>query len=169
MFKSVVATPLPETALLQRYVDSGDYTDCFATQIPADSSLPEYVQAFYTTPLFKAERFILHWLASLPSTDDGARQLAFAERDAFAAWTVEERSEDQLLMIDVRRRTGSWFMHAARGPGSRLYFGSVVFRQNKTPAGREMRSTFRSLLGIHRFYSRALLSSARSRLVQAEG
>lgn len=164
MFKSVVETSLPETALLQRYADSGEYTDCFVTDIPIESSLPEYVTAFYTTALFKAERWILNWAASLPSTDDDARQLARGERDAFAAWTVEDRRDDQLLLIDVRQQTGSWFMHEPQGPGSRLYFGSVVFKRKESPTGRELRWTYRLLLGMHRFYSRALLSAARTRI-----
>ena len=166
MFKSIVETSLPETALLQRYADSGEYTDCFATDIPVPSSLPEYVTAFYTTALFKAERRILDWLASLPSTDDEARQLARGARDAFAAWTVEDRSDDQLLLIDVRQQTGSWFMHEALDSGSRLYFGSVVFKRKATPTGRELRWTYRSLLAMHRLYSRALLAAARSRLTK---
>jgi len=164
MFSSVFETPLPETGLLQRYAESGEYTDCFATDIPFQSSLPEYVTAFYTTALFKAERRILDWLASLPSTDDEARQLARGKRDAFAAWTVEDRRDDQLLLIDVRQQTGSWFMYEAQGSGSRLYFGSVVFKRKATPIGRELRWTYRLLLGMHRFYSRALLSAARTRI-----
>ena len=169
MFKSVVETPLPATALLQRYVDSGEYTDCFATHVPVRSSLPEYVMAFYTTRLFKAERLILKTLASLPSTDDEASQLARGTRDAFAAWTVEDRSDDQLLLIDVRQQTGSWFMHEAEDSGSRLYFGSVVFKRKATPTGRELRWTYRAMLGMHRFYSRALLSAARSRVSRLSG
>ena len=168
MFGSVNETPLPGAALLQRYADDGEYTDCFSADVPVALSLPAYVTAFYTTWLFKAERVILRWLASLPSTDDEAAQLAQGRRDAFAAWTVEERSDGQLLMIDVRRQTGSWFMHEPAGRGSRLYFGSVVFKQKETPAGRELRWTYRAMLGVHRFYSRALLSAARSRLLRGE-
>ena len=163
----VVATPLPETALLRRYADDGEYTDCFSTQLPDAVSFPEYVTAFYTTRLFKAERLVLGRLASLPSTDDEAVQLARGTRDTFAAWTVEDRSDDQLLLIDVRRQTGSWFMHEAVDSGCRLYFGSVVFRRKQTPAGRELHWSYRSMLGAHRLYSRALLSAARSRLLRA--
>lgn len=167
MFKAVVEEALPDKALLRRYVDSGEYTDCFSTEVPKGVSLADYVAAFYTTWLFKAERVVLRWFASLPSTDDEAVQLARGNRDAFAAWTLEDRSDDQLLMIDVRRQTGSWFMQESAEQGSRLYFGSVVFKQKQTPAGRELRWTYRAMLGLHRFYSRALLSSARSRLLRS--
>lgn len=166
MFASVVAAPLPETALLRRFAESGEYTDCFSTQVPALVSLPEFVAAFYTTRLFRAERFVLRWLASLPSSDGEALQLANGDRDAFAAWTVEDRSDDQLLLIDVRRQTGSWFLCEVVETGSQLYFGSVVFKRRKTAAGSELHWSYRSLLGAHRLYSRALLSAARSRLLR---
>lgn len=169
MFRSVSGTPLPESALLRRYADSGEYTDCFSTQVPTTTSLQEFVVAFYTTRLFKAERWVLRWLASLPSTDDDALQLAGGGRDAFAAWTVEDRSDDQLLMVDIRRQTGSWFMVESADLVSRLYFGSVVFKRKETSTGRELRWTYRSMLGAHRFYSRALLSAARSRLCRGGG
>ncbi|MBT8099879.1 MAG: hypothetical protein KJO82_09020 [Gammaproteobacteria bacterium] len=151
-------------AFLHRYADH--YTDCFSTNLPVESSLPKFVEAFYTTPLFKAERLILKWLFSLSSTDEQARQVARGERDAFAAWNVEDRSDDQLLLIDVRERTGSWFMCVPQHESTVLYFGSVVFRTEETAAGRKMRWTYKSMLGLHRLYSRALLSAARSRLLR---
>lgn len=167
MFVSVSAATLPAAALLQQYAERGEYTDCFATDIPIAVPLHAFVEAFYTTWLFKTERVILKWLLSLPSTDDDARQVASGEADRFAAWTVEERNDDQLLLIDVRRRTGSWFMAEHRQQGGRLLFGSVVFRTEETSAGREMRWTYRALLGFHRLYSRALLAAARSRLLRS--
>ncbi|MBT8102520.1 MAG: hypothetical protein KJO95_06085 [Gammaproteobacteria bacterium] len=166
MFSSIKQTALPEAALLQRFVVQGEYTDCFAASVTIDPSLPELVEAFYTTWLFKAERIILRWLLSLPSTDEEARQVARGTRDKFAAWNVEDRSDDQLLLIDVHERTGSWFMVEPRQPGGRLLFGSVVFKTEETPEGRNMRWTYRSLLRFHRLYSRALLSAARSRLLR---
>lgn len=166
MFDSITRTELPEEAFLRRFADQGEYTDCFATSIAIQSSLPAFVEAFYTTKLFKAERLILKCLLSLPSTDEEARQVARGDRDAFAAWNVEESNEKQLLLIDVHERTGSWFMVEQRQSGSRLFFGSVVFRIKETPSGRDMQWTYRSLLGFHRLYSRALLSAARSRLLR---
>lgn len=166
MFNAIEESSLPETAFLQRYAADGHYTDCYATTVPIDASLPMFVEAFYTTPLFRAERFVLKWLASLPSTDEEARQLVRGERHSFAAWTVEDRADDQLLLVDVRKRTGSWFMARPQPAGSVLYFGSVVFGAEQAAAGRDKRWAFRSLLGIHRLYSRALLSAARSRLLR---
>ena len=136
--------------------------------IEAVVSLQDYVVAFYTTTLFKTERVILRWLASLPSTDAEARELVRGTRDTFAAWNVEDRSANQLLLIDVRQQTGSWFMCEAQTQGTRLYFGSVVFRRKETPLGRELHWSYRSLLSVHRLYSRALLAAARSRVLRVE-
>ncbi|MDX1517521.1 MAG: hypothetical protein R3288_11815 [Woeseiaceae bacterium] len=169
MFDAIDTSPLPASAFLRRHAEDGDYTDCYATRLPIESSLPDYVEAFYTTALFKAERFLLKWLASLPSTDEDARQLARGRRREFAAWLVEDRGEDQLLLYDIRKRTGSWFMCRPHGSGSVLYFGSVVFRTEETKRGRSMKSTYRLMLGFHRLYSRALLSATRSRLLRRHG
>ena len=72
--------------------------------------LGAYVEAFYTTIVFKAERLILKWLVSRPSTDREARQIARAEAETFAAWELLDRTDNQLLMRDFRGQTCSWFM-----------------------------------------------------------
>ena len=143
---------LPEVALLQEYVAAGAYTDCFSTEILSDVSLAKFVAAFYTTWLFKLERFILRVAIGKPSTDVEAREVALGEIDRFAAWYVEARADQQLLMSDFRDHTRSWFMVA---PG-RLYFGSAVIPKD--------RPSYKLLLGLHRLYSRALLAAAKSRL-----
>ncbi len=143
---------LPSTALLQKYVQSGAYTDCFSTAMPTDVTISEFVTAFYTSWLFKLERVILRVLVSKPSTDEEVRLLSDGELEKFAAWYVEDRAENQLLMCDFRDQTRSWFMVA---PG-RIYFGSAVIPVQKR--------SYRLLLGLHRLYSRALLAAARSRL-----
>src|SRR5690606_27974393 len=105
-----------------------------AIDTPRAVSQAAYVHAFYTTPLFRAERLVLQWLASRPSTDLQARQLASGATEDFAAWCVEARTERQLLLRDVTGRTRSWLMAAPRGGnddgdgrgGTRLYFGSAI-------------------------------------------
>ena len=143
---------LPGDALLQKYAEAGAYTDCFSTKVRVDTSLAEFVEAFYTTWLFKLERFILRVAVSKPSTDEQVKELTAGTLDRFAAWYVEGREEDQLLMCDFRDHTRSWFMVA---PG-KLYFGSAVVPID--------RPSYKLLIGLHRFYSRALLAAARSRL-----
>lgn len=166
---SIQSCSLPRNALLNAYETSGAYTDCYATDIDASVSHQQFVKAFYTTPLFKLERVILKWAVSRPSTDTDVQQLAAGAVDTFAAWHVEKRAENQLLMCDLHGRTRSWLMVAPlktdRGPATRLYFGSAV-----VPAKGAATDTptlgfgFKALLGFHKMYSKALLSAARSRL-----
>jgi hypothetical protein len=165
----VAPCPLPRGSLLQRYADGAGYVDCYRVASPAAVRLPTYVEAFYTTPLFKLERLVLRLLAR-GSTDAQARQLGLGERDAFAAWTVEARADDQLLLCDYLGRTRSWLMvetlDQSEPPASWLYFGSAVVPArtagSSTP---KPGATFTALLGFHRIYSRALLGAARRRLL----
>src|SRR5262245_17998590 len=123
--------PVPAHALLARYSMDGNYTDCYRTEIPRQIALAEFVFAFYTTFVFKLERYILRWTVDKPSTDAEARQLADRAIDRFAAWQVEDRSEHELLMCDFVGRTRSWLRVESMNTDSgsrrtRLYFGSAV-------------------------------------------
>ena len=160
---------LPAEALLNRYSGSGAYADCYVKEIARTVSHAEYIEAFYTTAVFKLERLILRWFVARPSTDDEARELAEGKRDSFAAWTVEARAVDQLLLGDFSGRTKSWLMVAAApgagSPGTRLYFGSaVVPRRSTNPKKPGLGFVFTALLGFHKLYSRILLRSAAARL-----
>lgn len=162
---------LPKDALLRRYLRGGTYADCYVTEIAGPVTHAAYVAAFYTTPLFKLERLILAWLVDRPSTDAQVQALAAGTLDAFAAWAVEARADDQLLLSDFRGRTRSWLMvEEARingAPGTRLYFGSAVVPETARSSGQATPGIFfRALLGFHKLYSRALLESAKSRLTR---
>ncbi len=166
---SIQPCSLPDNALLDTYRANGAYTDCYATDIVGSVSHKQFVTAFYTTPLFKLERMILKWAVSKPSSDAQAEQLASGATDAFAAWHVERRCENQLLMCDFQGRTRSWLMVAPlrtdSGPATRLYFGSAVIPVKDAKTGRlTLGPGFRALLGFHKVYSKALLSAAKSRL-----
>jgi hypothetical protein len=160
--------PLPAGALLRSYADAGAYTDCFATDIPCRVAFPAFVEAFYTTPLFRLERWILAAMLQRSSTDDEARDLAAGRRERFAAWDTEARADDQLLMCDMHRRTRSWFMvTGGESTGStRLYFGSAVVPLSRaTDGARRMGSAFELLLPFHKAYARLLLAAARGRVL----
>ena len=131
---SISKLPLPDHALLAVYSRNGGYTDCYATDLPGVISHEQYVVAFYTTWVFKLERFILKYALARPSTDDQARQVATGKLDAFAAWSVEARAPNQLLMCDFMGRTRSWLMvePVNNGAATRLYFGSAVVPKEKT-------------------------------------
>jgi hypothetical protein len=110
---------------------------------------------------------LLRLLASRPSTDAEARALARGERDGFAAWTVEARAPDQVLLCDFTGRTRSWLMvsPSSEPAGTRLYFGSVVVPERDAGTGEtRMPAIHNRLMAFHRLYSRALLGAAARRL-----
>lgn len=163
MSATLHACELPGHALLSRYAGAGGYADCYSIEIAQRVGQAEYIEAFYTTRLFKLERALLAWFVQRPSTDAQARELAAGTRDTFAAWDVEARNADQLLLRDLHQRTRSWLMstEGAGGRGTRLFFGSAVvpLRDRRTGEAR-MGAGFHALLGFHQLYSRALLRAA---------
>lgn len=167
---SVVPCELPPNALLLGEQAAGAFTDCYCIKVPAAITHAEFVEAFYTTRLFGLERWLLGVLASRPSTDLQARELAQGQRNDFAAWSVASRLPDQLLLADQTGRTRSWLMAqpagAAEAPGAtRLYFGSaLVPRFDRQTGQRRFGLLFHALLGFHRAYSRALLRAAAGKL-----
>lgn len=159
---------LPENALLARYRDEGAYVDCFSTDVDGAWSHAEYVEAFYTTPLFKLERWLLAWIAKCPSTDEQARSMARGELSVFSGWTIEARDAKQVLLCDVRGHTRSWLMTCECARGTRLYFGSAVVVMHETRSGaKQLGGSYRVLLGVHKLYSRMLLGAAARRLTQS--
>jgi len=151
----------PENTFLKKYLIDGNYVDCYVTTIDKQISFPEFVFAFYTTWLFKTEAFILTYTVRKPSSDLEAKKLANAEIDKFAAWTVEDRNENQILMCDFVGRTRSWFMVEKAGVKTKLYFGSAVVPKKR---GEGLGFIFIILLGFHQIYSILLLWFAKSKL-----
>lgn len=165
-----VPTALPPASLLAALHHRGRYTDCFTTPIALAVSQAQFVEAFYTTRLFKAERLVL-WLAGRGSNDQQAAELAAGRRDRFAAWRVTERRERELLLADDTGRTSSWLMaepEALQGAaGTRLYFGSAVHPRARGNDGQpSLGFVFHALLGLHKLYSRQLLQAAARNLLR---
>ncbi|MEO7409816.1 MAG: hypothetical protein ABIU10_00645 [Sphingomicrobium sp.] len=154
-------------ALHSHYAASGGHADCYAADVPAPVSLADFVYAFYTSPLFRLERWILAVVLGKPSTDAEAKAVAAGDAPfdrhgakgcdtaVFAAWTVEARTDDQLLTCDYQGRTRSWFM-VQPGEPTRVYFGTAIAASR----GGRIPFAFRALMPFHRLYSRALLWSA---------
>ncbi len=167
---SIKRCDLPENSLLLEYRNNGAYTDCYATDVEKKISHSEYIRAFYTTFLFKLERSILKWAISMPSTDEEACLLAEGKTESFAAWNVEARRDNQILLSDYRGRTRSWLMSEPSSStvedSTRLYFGSAVVPIGSDETGQpSMGKSFSALLQFHKLYSQLLLSSAKSRLL----
>ena len=165
---SIKACPHPPQSLLADYQRAGAYTDCFVTTIERPVGLDEYVTAFYTTWLFKLERWILARVVAKPSTDEDARRVATGESSDFAAWTVESREPDQMLLCDFQGNTRSWFLCrpeiADGSTATALYFGSAVTALGKNETDARKARRFQIALPFHKLYSRALLACALRRL-----
>ena len=157
----IAACEAPKQAIHRKYLEEGGYVDCFAVELSGKTSLAAFVEAFYTSWLFKIERAILSIAVSRPSTDAEARELVMGKRKNFAAWSVEQRADNQLLMCDFQSRTRSWFMVENDVETTTLYFGSAIAASPASETGRrEIPFVFRVLLGFHKLYSRALLGAA---------
>ena len=163
---SIVRQAVPADALLKTYRGGAhpdrweSYADCFAIIVDRDVSLSEFVFAFYTSALFRIERFMLRVVCGTPSSQSDTRALADASAVEFAVWYVGERTATQLLMCDRYERTRSWFrVEPMHGGKTRLQFGSAVASTNgasaAAPAGR-----FSALLRFHILYSQLLLHAA---------
>ena len=155
---------LPNDALLQQYAASGAYTDCYTVTFAGQVSLADFMAAFYTTPIFKLERWILARVLRLPSTDQEAELLAHGKTMRFSAWSVEYRQLDQVML--AAGRTRSWLM-TSRTPEpagvTTLFFGSAVVPRRAGGLGWQ----FNGLLLFHKLYSRVLLASAVRQLERA--
>jgi len=147
---AVVQVPVPDGTLLAPLArGAGVYTDAF--EAPSDGAdLSALIAAFYSQPLMRAERILLS-LAGMPSGAADVAALAAGTATRFAAWDVETRRADELLLADRSGQTMSWLMVA---PGA-VRFGSAVLKQGPV---------MRALIGPHKLYSRLLLGGAVRRL-----
>ncbi|MEO0523677.1 MAG: hypothetical protein AAF088_12240 [Pseudomonadota bacterium] len=160
--------PAPEGSFLADHERiEGVYVDCYTTRHDGHISLTELIDAFYTSPLFKAERLVLRVMARSPSTDADVRALATGEAQSFAAWRVEARRDAEILLADKAGRTKSWLSVKPDGAGTRLFFGSVVLPVKGRGGKPTLGPVFHSLLGAHKIYSQALLAAAGRRVAPA--
>jgi hypothetical protein len=184
---SIGQEAVPEEALLKTYRGGvrperwGRYGDCFSVTVDRAVSLADFVFAFYTSPLFRIERWMLRVLVDAPASDVAARALADGSAASFAVWYVGHRTDTQLLMCDRYERTRSWFRVVPRdGPCTLLQFGSAVAAARGdvaasgdvaghgegAGAGRRIGGS-RLLLGFHVVYSQLLLHAAKVALERA--
>ncbi len=163
---------VPTGSLLRRYFDGPGYADCYRVMVPMAVSQARYVEAFYTTPLFKVERTLLGVVARRPATDDDARALGHGQAQRFSAWRIEGQTATELLLADITGRTRSWLSAAPdeAGNGNVLYFGSAVVPHPRSLPGQpRMGPGFHALTGFHRLYSRLLLGAAARRVTRGTG
>ena len=165
---AVRPSEVPLNSLLRKYKDGPGFADCYVAEVPEAVTQEAFIEAFYTSPLFKIERTLLQVLASKPATDADAKALAGGTATRFSAWRVEAQSSSELLLADFTGRTRSWLMALPAGDAAShtlLYFGSAVVPLSRQGAlTQRMGWLFHALLGFHRLYSRLLLSAASKRV-----
>lgn len=153
---SVEPGPLPQASLLESYRAAGSYVDCFTAEVPRAVSLPQFIEAFYTSRAFRPERWLIGAVLGKRANNSDVTRLARGETRHFSAWSIEARQADQILLCDYQGRTRSWLMVQTVPGGTRLHFGSAVVKPGDP--------IFKVLLGFHTFYSRILLRGAVRRL-----
>ena len=163
----IVPGDVPADSLLVTYVGGTHpepwrhYADCYVVAVNRSVTLSGFVWSFYTSRLFRVERWLLAVAAGAPSTDEQVRELAEGARETFAVWIVGARTENQLLMCDRYGKTRSWFsVQSADGGRTVLRFGSAVVGDSDPAGSPRMGWRFRALLSFHRLYSRLLLGAA---------
>ncbi len=167
---SIKKCAVPPQALLSKYLVDGTYTDSYRTEIQGQIPFADYVFAFYTTTLFKTEAFILAHSIKRPSNDNQAKELANGARNDFAAWQVEGRRDNELLMCDMSGRTRSWFMviqiDSEHNKRTQLYFGSAVVPKTDQKTGKSsLGFVFIAFLGFHKLYSILLLYFPKQKVI----
>ncbi len=144
----------------------GAYTDCYSTVVELQVSAEAFIEAFYTTALFKCERFVLFFIGR-GTTDAIVRALAVGKVNAFAAWTVEGRGENELLVCDFVGLTRSWLMAEPHENGTRLYFGSAAVPRSRDKMGNPRPGWgFRFFAPLHVIYAKALLRAAAKKVTR---
>ena len=164
---------VPLNSLLSRYKGGDAYADCYMVEVSGVITQASFIEAFYTSALFKVERSILTHLAHKPAYDADVWQLANGKTVTFSAWNVEAQTSTELLLADFTGRTRSWLMTMPvtknnQQSSTRLYFGSaVVPRSIKGVLKPKMGWGFYALFGFHRLYSLLLLAAASKRVLPA--
>jgi hypothetical protein len=125
--------------------------------------LPQFIEAFYTTSLFKFERWLLAKVRGIPSSDEQVSLLAKSNSMEFLVWQVETRSTSEILLAAWQTR--SWLCvspQAGTTSYTILYFGSAII--STRPDGK-FGLGFHMFGYIHRLYSKLLLSAAAKKIV----
>ena len=160
----VEAAPVPVSSLLATAPGERDYADCWCCEIAGSAGLSQLIEAFFTCPAFRPERLTLAAIGK-GGSDAEARALAQGETDRFAAWTLVERREDEILLEDFAHRTRCWLAVAPQVGHTRVSFGTAILaRTGDGGADRAENLAFRALVPFHRFYARRLIASAAKRI-----
>lgn len=89
--------------------------------------------------------------------------------DEHAAWRVEAREADQVLLCDFLSYTRCWLMAERTGPSATtLWFSTaIVARRTRADGTPRLTRRFQALLPFHRRYAPILLAGAARHLERA--
>ncbi|RVU83450.1 hypothetical protein EOL70_17145 [Leucothrix sargassi] len=166
----VIESVIPSESLVMKYLKDGAFVDCYCLDIQKAVTLECYIEAFYTTTVFKIERTLLSVATFKFASDNDAASLAEGSSDKYSIWSVERRDPNQVVLCEFTKSTRSWLMvessRADEGK-TRLYFGSVVIPREVSETGEPTFSFVFHLLGyFHKLYSKALLGAAHRKLMR---
>ena len=162
----ITSTALPDTAFLARYEAQPDtHTDCYHARVAKHVPLERFINAFFNSWLFRIERLILKLSLTKPATDQDIANLANGTSNNMAAWRIEERDDDQILLEVPDTPIRTWPMREDAGDHTNLYFGSAILPMRTDKNGKPaMGHIFIMLMGFHQIYARALLYLAKRAL-----
>ncbi len=159
---------VPTHSFLRKFQNDGGFADCYCVVVTSEVTQAEFIEAFYTTGVFKLERTLLKLFAGKPATDADATRLSNGNVSIFSAWKVEKQTASELLLADFTGRTRSWLMTEqvdSIDAATRLYFGSAVVPRRANGVGKpNMGWIFHALLSFHRIYSTLLLRAASEKI-----
>ncbi|MEO0487904.1 MAG: hypothetical protein AAF092_18555 [Pseudomonadota bacterium] len=151
---AVQRVPVPADALLAAYCGDGNHVDAYQLSVSEPVALPDYIRAFFQTGIFRLERWILAVAAGASSSDYQIEDLAKGQGDRMAAWRVEARGDQEILLAVEGSPIRTW-LGVVSGPSPALLFGSAVLAyKGRVPFAA------RALMPFHAVYSRVLLASA---------
>jgi len=146
------------------------YQDCYSVPVDRVVSLSEFIFEFYSSPVFRIERWLLRIVLGVKASDADLKALAAGVSQEFSVWRVADRTVTQLLLCDRFERTRSWLRVLPLGGGrTLLQFGSAVAARRDSDTGAlRLGTMLGSLLWVHALYSRALLWAALIGIRRAE-
>ncbi|KAK9711516.1 hypothetical protein K7432_007776 [Basidiobolus ranarum] len=188
---------VPSWSLLQTLKSpSGDgdqiYRDCFSIRVPKSQlSLPtspadqeallvKYVGAFYTSPVFKLERFLINLFSksspeTQPETDQDILSKEFQLGDTVASnsYTVTTRDPNQMeLKFSLQKGVidgSSWLAieePQAHEGAYTFWFGTAIYPADKELPDFDSRFKSNNMeVRFHKIYSRVLIDMAVKKLV----
>lgn len=154
---------IPTTSLLYEYETvKGGYCDCYVVDTQGDANLQNYISVFFETWIFKLELKLLSLFGLNRDRPDQVKQLAEGCVKTFAAWKVEGRTENDLLLAVGTGPIRTWLRVEAHSENAvRFYFGSALLPLRTDRNGHpRLDAISMVLLPFHKLYSRILLRAA---------